>query len=263
MTDEILVGREGEIGIVTLNRPHALNAWTMRMRDELCTVLASLGGDDGVRAVVLTGAGDRAFCAGQDLAETAAFGPDEVDGWLENFRTLYETVLGVPKPVVAALDGVAAGSGYQFALLCDVRVGYPGLRMGQPEVSSGIPSITGMYLTERAVGSSRMIELMLSGRLMEIDELRQTGIVHHVVAQDQVLAKAVDVARQLARQPSVAVALTKEEYRRRILPGLRDAFESARDIDERAWASGQPQQVMQDFFESRRAAKAAEGTAGA
>src|SRR5690606_13575213 len=102
------------------------------------------------RGIVFTGAGDRAFCAGQDLAETAEFDPDGVEAWLANFRAMYEAVLHVDKPVVAAVNGVAAGSGYQFTLLCDVRVAHPGVRMGQPEVKSGIPSITGMYLTERA-----------------------------------------------------------------------------------------------------------------
>lgn len=255
MSEEILVERRDGVAVVTLNRPESLNAWTMRMQAETKDHMVALAADDDVSAIVLTGSGDRAFCAGQDLAETAELGPDDVDGWLANFRGLYEAVLGVDKPVVAAVNGVAAGSGYQFTLLADVRVAHPGVRMGQPEVKSGIPSITGMYLTERAVGSSRMLELMLSARLMEIDELTAVGLVHHVTPQDQVLDKAIEVAKALAGQPTVAVQLTKERYRQQLLPGLRDAFEAAADIDRRAWASGQPQQVMRDFFASRKAKK--------
>lgn len=259
MTDEILLERRDDVAVITLNRPDSLNAWTMQMQDQVRQRVVELATDDGVRGIVFTGAGDRAFCAGQDLAETAQFDPDGVDAWLSNFRSLYEAVLNVDKPVVAAVNGVAAGSGYQFTLLCDIRVAHPGVRMGQPEVSSGIPSITGMYLTERALGSSRMLELMLSARLMEIDELTGVGLVHHVVPREQVLDKAIEVVRQIAALPTVAVALTKERYRAQLLPGLREAFAAAAPIDRRAWASGQPQQVMREFFETRKAKKAAAG----
>lgn len=256
MSDEILLERDDDVAVLTLNRPAALNAWTMSMQRTVREQMSALAADDTVAGVVVTGAGERAFCAGQDLNETAEFDPNGVDAWLANFRALYETVLGVDKPVVAAVNGVAAGSGYQFTLLCDVRVVHPGVRMGQPEVTSGIPSITGMYLTERAVGSSRMRELMLTGRLMEVDELRAVGLVHHVVPQDRVRDEAVAVARRIAAQPSVAVALTKQRYRETVLPGLREAFDAAGRIDRQAWASGQPQQVMRAFFAERAARKA-------
>lgn len=255
MTDEILVENRDDVAVITLNRPAALNAWTMRMQDRVRDRVVALAADDTVRGIVFTGAGERAFCAGQDLAETAEFSPEDVQRWLDNFRALYEAVLHVDKPVVAAINGVAAGSGYQFTLLCDVRVAHPGVTMGQTEVSSGIPSITGMYLTERAVGTSRMLELMLSARLMGIDELAAGGLVHHVVPREQVLDKAIEVARQIAALPTVAVALTKRRYREHLLPGLREAYAAAARIDRDAWASGQPQQVMREFFEARKAKK--------
>ena len=251
MSDDILTAHRDQVAVVTLNRPDSLNAWDMAMEAELAEVLQTLGGSDATRAIVLTGAGERAFCAGQDLSELEQFGPDHIDDWLDNFRRLYEALLGIDKPVVAALNGVAAGSGYQLAMLCDVRVAHPDVRMGQPEVTSGIPSITGMYLTERALGSSRMLELMLSGRLMAADELVQVGLVHHLVPAADVLDKALEVAHDLAAQPSVAVALTKQRYRQTVLPDLREAFASAAEIDKRAWGSGQPQEVMRRFFQER------------
>lgn len=252
MSEDILTEEQDGIAVLTLNRPRSLNAWDMAMEAELAQLLRDAARQDDIRGVVLTGSGDRAFCAGQDLAEAARFAPEQIDAWLANFQNLYETVLAVDKPVVAALNGVAAGSGYQLALLCDVRVAHPAVRMGQPEVTSGIPSITGMYLTERALGASRMLELMLTGRLMDIDELTGVGLVHHVVAADKVRDKALEVARAIASQPTVAVALTKERYRQTILPGLRDAFTAAAAIDRQAWSSGQPQEVMRAFFETRR-----------
>lgn len=257
MSGEILVETHDGVAVITLNRPAALNAWTMRMQDQVREQVVTVAADDTVRGIVFTGAGEQAFCAGQDLAETAEFDPEDIEGWLANFRALYESVLDVDKPVVAAINGVAAGSGYQFTLLCDVRVAHPEVKMGQTEVSSGIPSITGMFLTERAVGTSRMLELMLSARLMEIDELRSVGLVHHVVPREDVLDKAIKVVHEIAALPTVAVALTKERYRQNLLPGLREAYTAAASIDRRAWASGQPQQVMREFFESRKARKAA------
>ncbi|MBO0826542.1 MAG: enoyl-CoA hydratase/isomerase family protein [Streptosporangiales bacterium] len=260
MSEDILTEEQDGIAVLTLNRPRSLNAWDMAMEADLAELIRDAARQDRVRGVVLTGSGDRAFCAGQDLAEAARFAPEQIDAWLANFQNLYETVLAVDKPVVAALNGVAAGSGYQLALLCDVRVAHPGVRMGQPEVTSGIPSITGMYLTERALGASRMLELMLTGRLMDVDELTNAGLVHHVVAADEVRDKAIDVARTIANQPTVAVALTKERYRQTVLPGLRDAFAAAAAIDRQAWASGQPQEVMRAFFETRRRRATSSGT---
>jgi enoyl-CoA hydratase/carnithine racemase len=107
----ILTDRRDGVAIVTLNRSASLNAWDTAMEAELESRVRTLAGQDETRAIVLTGVGDRTFCAGRDLTEAQQFNPDTVDDWLENFRGLYETVLGVDKPVVAALNGVTAGSG--------------------------------------------------------------------------------------------------------------------------------------------------------
>jgi enoyl-CoA hydratase/carnithine racemase len=249
----VLVHHVGEIAVVTLNRPEALNAWTGGMQQHLTAVIGGLAHNPATAGVVLTGAGT-AFCAGQDLAETARFQPEDVDGWLDNLRALYGAMLDLDIPLIGAVNGVAAGSGYQVSMLCDVRVIHPGVRMGQPEVTSGIPSVTGLYLTEQSLGLSRTREMMLTGRLLEADELLRVGLVHHVVPVDEVVPRAVAIAAQIAAQPSMAVRLTKQRVRRMIEPGLWDAFEAAREIDREAWGSGQPQQVMRDFFAVRRAA---------
>jgi enoyl-CoA hydratase/carnithine racemase len=249
--NDVLLHRVDDIVVVTLNRPHAMNAWTMHMQRRVAEAIENLADDTTAHGIVLTGAGRRAFCAGQDLAETAAFNEADVDGWLANFRRLYAALLDLDKPIVAAVNGVAAGSGYQVALLCDVRVVHPGTRMGQPEVSSGIPSITGMYLTDRALGMSRTRELMLTGRLLDAEELLRIGLVHHIVPENEVESHAVAVAQQIAAQPAVAVRLTKERYRQMVAPGLWEAFDAAREIDRRAWASGQPQETMRHFFDDR------------
>ncbi|MER5363515.1 enoyl-CoA hydratase/isomerase family protein, partial [Streptomyces sp. NPDC002785] len=154
---------------VTLNRPDKLNAWTGGMRSQLVAALDSLGADERCRAVVLTGAG-RAFCAGQDLAETAAIDPDDhaaAEAWIDDFGRLFRAVRSLDKPVVAAVNGVAAGSGFQFALLADFRIGHATVRMGQPEVLSGIPSITGIWAMRGILGRAKTTEFALGGRLVD------------------------------------------------------------------------------------------------
>jgi enoyl-CoA hydratase/carnithine racemase len=249
--DEVQVQHIGAIAVVTLNRPECLNAWTMSMQAHAAELLEWLAIDPGTAGVVLTGSGDQAFCAGQDLSETAAFGASDVDRWLTSLRRLYAAVLDLDKPTVAAINGVAAGSGYQVSLLCDVRVIHPGVRMGQPEVTSGIPSITGMYLTERALGWSRTREMMLTGRLLGAEELYLIGLAHHVVPPGEVVHRAVAIAAEIARQPGVAVQATKQRCRDQLGPGLWEAFDAAAEYDRRAWASGQPQRTMKEFFQSR------------
>lgn len=241
-----------DVTVVTLNRPRSLNAWTMAMQREVAAVVRRLGSDQNVAGIVLTGAGDRAFCAGQDLQETAEFTPEGVDAWLDGFADVYDAVLSAPKPVVAALNGTAAGSGYQLALVCDIRIAHPAVRIGQPEVTSGIPSVSGMFLTWQSLGHSRTVELMLSGRLMDAAEAHEVGLVHEVVPRNELHARATLTAARLASQPALAFNLTKQRIRDMLWPGLVDSFRAARDIDRKAWASGEPQATARRFFEARR-----------
>lgn len=248
---EVLIEIRDGIGCITLNRPESLNAWTMAMQAQIATTVTEFSNDPSVEAIVISGTGDRAFCAGQDLHQTAEFQPEDVEEWLESFKTIYDAILSSPKPVIAALNGVTAGSGYQLALVCDIRIAHPDVRMGQPEVNSGIPSITGHFLTQYSVGHSRATDMMLSGRLLEADEAHQFGLIHRVVPADDVYATALTVARELADKPKLAFRLTKQRIRDVMWPGLLDAFDAAVDIDREAWASGEPQQTARDFFAVR------------
>jgi enoyl-CoA hydratase len=144
MSESILLAIEDGIGVITLNRPDKLNAWDSPMRDELANALKTLNSDSAARAIIVTGAGELAFSAGQDLAETQSF-KSGADGheWFLSWRGFYDSMRTLEKGCVAALNGVAAGSAFQFSLLADVRVGHPAVRMGQPEINSGIPSVLG------------------------------------------------------------------------------------------------------------------------
>ncbi len=250
------------VGIVTLNKPEKLNAWDGPMRLAVKAAVEGFDADPSVRAIVLTGAGDRAFCAGQDLGETSKFsGGSEGAAWFETWRDFYDCLRKSTKPVVAALNGVAAGSAFQFAMLCDVRVGHPGSRMGQPEINSGIPSVLGPLLMVERIGLSRTIELTLTGRMMDAKECHQIGLIHHLVPAKKVMAKAMEVAKMLAAKPPIAMRLNKRRFREITQPAFDEAFQNGRRIQEEAYASGEPQAAMAAFFAARAKAKAAKAKA--
>jgi enoyl-CoA hydratase/carnithine racemase len=160
----------GDIALLTLNRPEVLNAWHTAMRKQLIERLEHCENTPEIRSIVITGAGERAFCAGQDLNDVAELDGDSSRAWIEEWRELYTRVRTLSKPTIAALNGVAAGSGFQFALLLDIRVGHSASRMGQPEINAGIASITGPWIMREILGLSRTTELVLSGRIISGEE---------------------------------------------------------------------------------------------
>ena len=258
MGEFIDVRRDGEVTIITLNRPEKLNAWHRPMRAELREAFKAANQDPAVRAVIITGAGDRAFSAGQDLEETQQFlSGDQGAEWLDEWRVFYDTMRSIEKPMIAALNGVAAGSAFQVTLLCDIRIGHAGVRMGQPEINSGIPSVMGPWMMNERLGLSRTVELTLMGRMMMAEECHRIGILHHLVPREQVMAKALEIARNLASKPAIAIRLNKRRFREVTEPAFQNACESGKRIQREAYASGEPQRFMAKFFEDRRKKKTA------
>ena len=252
MSESVLVDVDAGIAVVTFNKPEKLNAWDTPMRNLIGEALNELNADDAVRAIVLTGAGDRAFSAGQDLAETMAFTSGE-DGrkWFLSWRGFYESIRGLHKPCIAALNGVAAGSAFQVAMLTDVRIAHPGTRMGQPEINSGIPSVLGPMLMMQRIGLSRTIELTLSGRMMDAEECLHIGLIHHLAPADQLMDKVREVAAELAAKPAIAMRLNKQRFRQVTQPAFDEAFESGQAIEAEAYDSHEPQHAMEKFFAGR------------
>jgi enoyl-CoA hydratase/carnithine racemase len=236
---------------ITLNRPERMNAWDSAMRAELIARLEAAAGNPEITSVVLTGAGNRAFCAGQDLNEVTDFTPDQADAWIDSFGALYRAVRSLEIPVVSALNGVAAGSAFQFVLLTDIRVGHAGVRMGQPEINSGIASITGPWIMREVLGLSRTIELTLTGRLMEAEEAYRLGALHEVVAEDRVLPRAREIAAELGAKPGTAMRLIKQRFFEVLEPGLEEAIEAAKRYHRISFASGEMRAETQRFLASR------------
>lgn len=251
------VEQSDAIGLIILNRPEALNAWHSAMRRELTTALQEAERDSTIRALILTGAGERAFSAGQDLHETQSFSKEDSVRWVREWQDLYGAIRAMTKPLVAALNGVAAGSAFQVALQCDVRVGHAGSRMGQPEINSGIASTLGPWLMREMLGLSRTIELTLTGRMMDGEECHRIGLIHYLVPADRVRGKAMEIAALLADKPPVAMRLNKQRFAEVTRPGFEDALAAGRRIQAEAYASGEPQRMMAAFFAERERRKQA------
>lgn len=247
----ILVEIDGEVAIVRLNRPAAMNAVDADMRRELPAALARLEADPAVRAIVITGAGERAFSAGQDLQEAAGFTAADVDDWFTRQHAMYESIRVLNKPTVAAYNGVAAGAGYQVGLYCDLRVGYPDLKIGQPEVKAGLGSILGTSQMMWHLPIGLNAQLSLTGEFISGQRAYEIGLVNYLVPRAEVLVKALEVARLLAAQPPNALRLTKERLRELTQAQFDDILVAAKKYQKRAYESGEPQKQMAAFLAAK------------
>lgn len=251
MAEIITVERQGAIGIVTLNRPEVRNALNYELVEQAREALTDLNADESCRALVLTGAADKAFCAGMDLHVVRELNADTVGDWMTRLKGLYEAIRGLDKPCVAALNGVAAAAGYQVALLADIRVGHAGVRMGQPEINVGLASLLGTHIMYPFLGHARTVELSLTGRLMDAEECFRLGLLQHLVAAEAVLDKALEVASELAEKPPIAMRITKQRLREVSQADFDATFEAAVSLQIEAYNAGEPQRAMAKFLDKR------------
>ena len=255
MSNPVLVEATDGIATVTLNRPASLNAISGALAESLIGNIRRSVADPTVKGIVLTGAGDKAFCAGVDLGEARAMTVDRIESWFGGVCEIYRTILMTDKPFVVALNGIAAGGGFQMALVSDLRVGHAGTRMGQPEINAGIPSVMGSYWMSLHVGLSRNQELSYSGRLMEAAECQQLGLLNRVVAADDLVACASELACEMARKPATAFLRTKQRFREVALRGFEEAFRAGVLGQQAAYAAGEPQAIAAQFMAEREARK--------
>lgn len=240
--------QQGSILWVTLERPHRLNALDADARTRIVDGLQSASECKDIRAVVITGCGERAFCAGQDLNESSALAPDAGENWMDTWRQFFSGVSGCQKPIVAAINGVAAGAGLQLALMAHLRVAVPAARLLMAEVNVGLPAIAGSCLLDVHLGQSRMRELVLTGRTFTTDEAAEWGLVHELCAPNQLRSRAQAAAQMLAHKPPVAMALNISRFRDLLRSRLSDAEEKAAVYQAEAIATGEPQTAMRQFL---------------
>ncbi len=217
------ISREGAVGVVTLNRPEVLNALNLATMDGLVAAMAELDADEGIRVIVLTGAG-RAFAAGADIAEMAGAGPVEM--LFRDHLSKWDRIRSTKKPIIAAVGGFCLGGGMELAMSCDIIVAAEDAVFGQPEIRIGVmPGAGGTQMLTRLVGAQRAMEIVLTGRQVPAREAHDMGLVSRLVPPGTALASAMALAGEIAHMPPVAVRLAKESIRRVAVEGLDYAFE--------------------------------------
>lgn len=223
---------EGPIGIVTLNRPDALNAISSGLADDLAGALKEVSSRPDIWVMILRGAGDRAFCVGADLKERAAFELQDFHSNRKRMRTMFGLLRSVPQPTIASVFGVALGGGFELALSCDLIVAAEETTFGLPEVRVGLlPAGGAMHLLPRAVGTSRAKEMILTGRRFDSEEAERIGLVARVVAREDLDQTTMQIARHICESSPTAV----REAKRAVDSAFGTSVEEAGEIEQSAW----------------------------
>jgi enoyl-CoA hydratase/carnithine racemase len=227
--ETLIVATEGPTGLITLNRPPA-NAISEPLMRELDTALSGFEGDEDVRAVILTGAGDRIFCAGADLG--SAFAGGDAESFVRFGSGVVRRIERFPKPIIAAMNGHALGGGCEIAMACHFRLLKEGARMGQTESNLGIiPGYGGTQRLPRLIGRTKALELLILGTQIPAEQCLALGLVNRLCKEGETLAEARALAGQLARRPPVATRLIIQA----VDEGLEAPIDRALDIEIRAF----------------------------
>jgi 3-hydroxypropionyl-coenzyme A dehydratase len=195
---------------VKINRPDKLNAMNMDVAKELVTLFESLGKDDSVKVIILTGEGDKAFSAGADIEYMSKISPDESEEYAKLGQLVTATVENVKQPTIAAVNGFALGGGCELAMSCDIRIAANTAKMGQPEVTIGIPpGWGGTQRLMRIVGIAKAKELVYTGKMIKAEEAREIGLVNQVVELSTLMEETMKMAKTIASNSSIAVRMSK------------------------------------------------------
>jgi len=226
----IIYEKQDGIGYVTLNRPHALNAYNLQMRDELYQVLGAIKADPDVSVAVFRGAGEKAFCAGADLTEFLTAPSPVIARQVRWERDVWGLFLSIDKPLIAALHGYVFGSGIEIALCCDIRLASEDVVFGLPEVGLGIiPAAGGSQTLPRVVGRAKALEILLTGRWVAAEEAHRLKLVNHVIPRTDLFPAAERLAKKIQSCDSAAVAHAKQA----ITWGLDLSLEQGLELEAR------------------------------
>ena len=251
MTDPVLLERPSDnVALIRINRPEALNAFNLEVRKLIAKHLTELGEDAQTRAIVLTG-NNKSFAAGADIKEMADAGTVEM--LQRGIHRLWRTIAACPKPVIAAVNGYALGGGCELAMTCDIIVAGESARFGQPEVKIGIlPGGGGTQRLTRVAGKFKAMKYVLTGELFGAREAFEMGLVSEVVPDPEVEGRAIDLARQIAVLPPLAIQLAKEA----VLAGMEAPLSSALALEAKSlqilFSTRDQKEGMKAFIEKRK-----------
>ena len=206
----VTTSKSDGICTVKINRPDKLNAMNMDVAKELITLFETLGKDDSVKVIVLTGEGDKAFSAGADIEYMSKISPTESEEYAKLGQLVTATVENVKQPTIAAVNGFALGGGCELAMSCDIRIAANTAKMGQPEVTIGIPpGWGGTQRLMRIVGIAKAKELVYTGKMIKAEEAREIGLVNQVVELSTLMDETMKMAKTISGNSSIAVRMSK------------------------------------------------------
>ncbi|MFD3745398.1 enoyl-CoA hydratase [Nocardia sp. NPDC058633] len=247
--ETILVETKNRVGWITLNRPKALNALNTEVLDDIVAALDELGRDDEVGAVVITGSA-KAFAAGADIKEMAP--KSYMDMFMDDFFARWDRVAQFRKPTVAAVAGYALGGGCELAMLCDILIAADTAQFGQPEIKLGvIPGIGGSQRLTRAVGKAKAMDMVLTGRTIGAEEAERAGLVSRIVAADDLLDVAAEVAETIAAKSLPVTMIAKEAVNRSFETTLAEGIRFERRVFHSLFAIDDQTEGMSAFVDKR------------
>jgi enoyl-CoA hydratase len=243
---------QGKVAVIRLDRPQALNALCDQLMTELAQALSGYDADPAIGAIVLTGS-EKAFAAGADIKEMQSRTYPAV--YFDDFiGKRWEAATHVQKPVIAAVAGYALGGGCELAMMCDIILAAENARFGQPEINLGIiPGAGGTQRLTRAVGKSKAMEMILTGRMMDAAEAERANLVARVVPTDQVVAEAVKLGEKIAALSAPSVAVAKEAVNRAFETTLSEGVRFERRVFHSLFATEDQKEGMAAFSEKRKA----------
>jgi enoyl-CoA hydratase len=249
----VLCQRQAAIATLTINRPEKLNALNREVLGQLGRLLETVLSDDAVRVVILTGAGDKAFVAGADIAEMSPLTPQQAMDFSRLGQSIATTIDRFNKPVIAAVNGFALGGGCELALSCHIRLASAQAQFGQPEVGLGlIPGFGGTQRLARVIGEARAIELIASGRRIDAATALSYGLVNAIATEKPVLQQAEELARSIAAQSPVAVRLAIEAVRVGLSMPLSEALEFEAALFGLTFSTADMREGTRAFLEKRK-----------
>ncbi len=247
----ILLERDGAVASVTINRPEKRNALNAAVRTEILDALDAVRGDPAVRAVLFTGAGDKAFVAGADIQEFAERTPLEQRRVMAG-RRIFDEIAAFPKPTIAVVNGLALGGGCELAVACDFRIAADTARLGQPEINLGlIPGGGGTQRLPRLVGSGQAMRLMLTGDLLDAREAQRIGLVEIVLPATELRSGALEIAHRVAAKSPVALQMAKAAVRAAAEMPLSAGLAYETEMFLTCFASEDKQEGINAFFAKR------------
>lgn len=247
----ILTERDGNVGIVTLNRPKELNALNFQLVGELADALAEFDLDSEIRCMVITGAGEKAFAAGADIKQMSDKSP--IDMMLSGFEA-WQRIKQIRKPLIAAVGGYALGGGCELAMNCDMIVASENARFGQPEILLGvIPGAGGTQRLTRTIGKYLAMEMVLTGKQFTAEQMAAHGLVNQVVPKGEHLTAALKMAKEVAERAPIAAQLAKESVLAAFETPLQEGLALERKNFFLLFATEDMREGMQAFIEKRKA----------